>query len=119
MIGIKGKAMEVKVRLVERIRRIPSVESFRFTISKKVDFIPGQFMEVIFDKNKDRSRHFLSFSSSPTKDYIEFTKRISSSEFSQKLEWLKAGDKVLIRMPLGSCVFRETYKKLSFIKLEE
>lgn len=109
---------DFKLRLTERIRRTPTVESFRFMPDKKIDFIPGQFLQVIFDPatltNKDLNK-YLSFSSSPTKDYIEFTKRLSKSLFSQKLRDLALGDEVLIRAPMGSCVFKEGDKKIGFL----
>jgi len=108
----------VRVRLVERIARTPSVESFRFLAQSKIDFIPGQFMQVLFDEenpaNKELNK-YLSFSSSPTREYIEFTKRLSNSAFSQRLQGLAAGDDFLIKAPLGSCVFRSDYKRIGFL----
>jgi ferredoxin-NADP reductase len=107
-----------KVRLVQRIIRTPTIESFRFLPDKKIDFIPGQFLQVIFDeKNTDNKElnKYLSFSSSPAKDYIEVTKRLSESSFSQKLKALKTNDEVLLKASLGSCVFKDEYKKITFL----
>jgi len=82
---------------------------------KRVNFLPGQFLEVIFDlQNKDLNK-YLSFSSSPFKEYIEFTKRLSSSLFSEKLKGLQVNDEVLLKAALGSCVFKEEYKKIAFL----
>lgn len=109
---------EIRVKLIERIKRAPGVESFRFALKERLDFIAGQFLQVIFNEvNKDNKElnKYLSFSSSPTKEYIEFTKRLSDSEFSQRLKNLKAGDEVLIKAPLGNCVFKEEYKKIGFL----
>ncbi len=100
---------------LHKIQRAPTVYSFRFRLEEKINFIPGQFMEVIFDAQDKQLRHSLSFSSSPTKEYIEFTKRITSSRFSQKLLELKERDKVLFRLPLGNCVYKYEYKSLGFI----
>lgn len=109
---------EIKVRLSARISRSPTVESFRFTADEKINFIPGQFLQVIFDKgnrqNKDLNK-YLSFSSSPERNYIEFTKRLSQSDFSQRLRMLKVGDEVLLKAPLGNCVFEENQRKISFL----
>ncbi|MCU0651808.1 MAG: FAD-dependent oxidoreductase [Candidatus Omnitrophica bacterium] len=109
---------ELRAKLIERISRTPSVESFRFSLPEKVNFLPGQFLQVIFDEgnreNKELNK-YLSLSSSPLKDYIEFTKRISKSIFSQRLLNLKPGDEVLLKMPLGSCVFKEEYQKIAFL----
>ncbi|MCK9603056.1 MAG: FAD-dependent oxidoreductase [Candidatus Omnitrophica bacterium] len=109
---------EVATRLIERIKRTDTIESFRFKPQEKIDFVPGQFLQVIFDADKKDNKElnkYLSFSSSPGKEYIEVTKRLSESVFSQKLKNLKAGDEVLLKAPLGTCVFRQDYKKIAFL----
>ncbi len=109
---------ELNAYLVERIRRSPTVESFRFEPEERIDFLPGQFLRVILDtKNKENPllNKYLSFSSSPTKDYFEITKRLSQSEFSQGLNGLKIGQKILVKAPLGNCVFKEDYKRVIFL----
>ncbi|MDD2654927.1 MAG: FAD-dependent oxidoreductase [Candidatus Omnitrophica bacterium] len=108
----------IKAKLIDKIQRTPSVASFRLIPEEQLNFIPGQFLQVVFDKdnsnNKDLNK-YLSFSASPSKDYIEFTKRISESNFSQKLKNLNLNDEVTIKAPLGSCVFRDEYKKIAFL----
>lgn len=98
----------LKGKLIERIKRTYSIESFRVELEDKVDFLPGQFLQVIFDKdnlnNRDLNK-YLSLSCSPTKNYIEFTKRLSDSLFSQKLNSLKPGDFLDVKAPLGQCIF--------------
>ncbi len=109
---------EVKARLIERIKRTRTVESFWFSLPEKIDFIPGQFLQVIFDEqrrdNKELNK-YMSLSSSPVRDEIEITKRISSSQFSRRLLDLKAGGEVLLKMPMGECVFRQEYKRIGFL----
>ncbi len=105
----------IKAKLIETIDRVPGVRSFRLRPQKRVDFVPGQFLQVIFDPaNKDLNK-YLSFSSSPTKEYIEFTKRLSSSLFSERLKSLKENDEVMLKAPLGTCVFKEEYRKIAFL----
>ena len=110
--------MEFKGILLERIKRTSSVESFRFRAGEKIDFLPGQFVSVLFDEknraNRDLNK-YLSFSASPGCPYVEITKRLSTSEFSRRLECLKPGDEVLFNGPLGKCVFNEEYKKVIFL----
>lgn len=109
---------EINVRFIERIKRTPTIDSFRFIPVEKIDFIPGQFSEIIFDENKRSNKElnkYLSFSSSPAKNYIEVTKRLSNSQFSQKLQGLTPGDEVLFKTPLGNCVFKNNYKKIGFL----
>lgn len=108
----------VKVKLVERIKRTPTVESFRFACEETITFLPGQFCQVIFEENnihgKDLNK-FLSLSSSPAKDYLEVTKRLSESQFSQRLKSLTIGDEVLLNLPMGTCVFKNNDKKIGFL----
>lgn len=108
----------MKMRFTERIKRTSAVESFRFLPEEKIAFIPGQFLQVIFDEqnpdNKELNK-YLSFSSAPGKDYIEVTKRLSESFFSQRLRGLKAGDEVYVRAPFGNCVFKDEYQKIGFL----
>lgn len=109
---------ELKGRLIERIKRTPSVESFRFKLDAKIDFLPGQFLQVIFDESKRDDKElnkYLSISCSPSKDYIEVTKRISQSQFSRRLLNLSSGDEVLLKLPMGNCVFEPTHKRIGFL----
>lgn len=105
----------LKAKSTGRIKRTSSVESFRFLPQENVDFAPGQFLQVIFDENNKEVNKYLSFSSSPTKEYIEVTKRLSDSEFSKKLNNLKEGEEVLLKVSLGNCVFKDDYKKIAFL----
>jgi ferredoxin-NADP reductase len=109
---------ELKGRLIERIARTPTVESFRFTLPERAAFVPGQFTRVMFDErnreNKDLNK-YLSFSSSPDKTYIEVTKRLSLSLFSRCLRNLKVNDEVLLQLPMGNCVFKEEYRYIGFL----
>ncbi len=104
--------------LSEKIKRTPSIESFRFKIKERIDFLPGQFVRVIFDgddlANKELNK-YLSFSSSPAKAYIEVTKRLSESAFSAKLKALQKGESVLMQGPMGNCIYKQEYKKIGFL----
>ena len=105
-------------RLIQRIKRTPTIESFRFEPEQKLDFAPGQSVRVIFDDTDMQNtalNKYLSLSSSPAKEYIEVTKRLSNSEFSNRLKDLKVDDRVLFKGPLGNCVFKEEYKKIGFL----
>ncbi|MDD5747018.1 MAG: FAD-dependent oxidoreductase [Candidatus Omnitrophica bacterium] len=110
--------MEFKVKFLEKINRTPSVASFRFRSGEVIRFVPGQFVGVRFDEKNRANRQlnkYLSFSSSPTEPYIEVTKRLSESEFSQRMLRLKPGDEVLFDGPLGKCVFNEADAKIGFL----
>ena len=109
---------EIRARLLEVIERTSTIKSFRLAPEKRIDFIPGQFLQVIFDEantgNKELNK-YLSFSASPTKEYIEVTKRLSDSPFSQKLKNLKINSEVLLKAPFGQCIFKDDYKKIGFL----
>lgn len=107
-----------KAKVIDKVKRTPTIESIRFSVEEKIAFAPGQFLQLIFDEGILSNRglnKYLSFSSSPTKDYIEVTKRLSSSVFSQKLKDLAAGDVIAFKGPLGNCIFKDEYKKIGFL----
>ncbi len=109
---------ELRGRLIQRLKRTPTVESFRFAVGGKLDFIPGQFTQLIFDeKNRQNTglNKYLSFSSSPAREYVEVTKRLSNSAFSVRLKGLKINDEVLLAAPSGNCVFKGDYKNIGFL----
>jgi ferredoxin-NADP reductase len=109
---------ELRARLIARIKRTPTVESFRFMPKEKLDFLPGQFTRLIFDeKNRENKElnKYLSFSSSPDREYVEVTKRLSNSVFSGRLKNLKINDEVLLAAPCGNCVFKDDYKNIGFL----
>lgn len=108
----------VKGRLIEKIDRTPSIMSSRFILDEKLDFAPGQFCKVIFDEKDANNRElnkYLSFSSSPLREYIEVTKRLSKSAFSERLMNLALDDEVLFNAPMGNCKFSDEYKKIGFL----
>jgi len=109
---------EIKARLLEVIERTSTIKSFRLAPEKRIDFIPGQFLQVIFDqadRNNKELNKYLSFSSSPAKGYIEFSKRLSGSFFSQRLKELKINNEILLKAPLGQCIFKGEYTKIGFL----
>jgi len=109
---------EIPAIFIERVDRTPTVASFRFQPREKITFIPGQFLQVMFDRINSRNKElnkYLSFSASPDEPYIEVTKRLSASIFSQKLSSLKQGDEVALKLPLGNCILQPEYKHIAFL----
>ena len=108
----------IKATLSERIARSKYIESFRFLPETRIAFLPGQFTQLVFDSDNPGNRQlnkYLSFSASPTKQYLEVTKRLGESNFSQKLRNLKLGDSVSLRPAMGSCVFSDSDKDIAFL----
>jgi ferredoxin-NADP reductase len=100
----------------EIIPRTYNVTSFRFPRPAELDYKAGQFLFVTFKADgKELSKHF-SFSSSPTeKTQIEFTKKLSDSDFSAVLRGLKKGDWARIDAPYGKFTFEGEYKKIGLL----
>ena len=108
--------IKFETNLLEIIQRTHNVKSFRFKIKENADFKPGQFFFVTIKVGGiERTKHF-SFSNSPTeKGYVEFTKRITDSEFSKALDGLKIGDWAGVKMPYGEFTFEGEYPNLAFL----
>lgn len=106
-----------ETEVAEVIQRTPSIKSFRFPIrAKGFRYRPGQFFFITILVEGQEADHHFSFSSSPTeKGFMEFTKRITSSPFSQTLAKLEPGAWARIRGPLGDFVLPRKPGKLSFL----
>ena len=115
---MSNQAKIIQAKLLNKIKRTPTIESFRFQSDEKISFLPGQFLQIIFDEENSLNRElnkYLSFSSSPNKSYFEVTKRLSNSKFSQRLRKLKEKDSIKIKAPFGNCVFEDKYEKIGFL----
>jgi ferredoxin-NADP reductase len=98
------------------ITRNYNVKSFRLSRPGDLSFRAGQFFQVTLPVNGVEQSKYFSFSNAPTEqDYIEFTKKMTGSEFSKALESLKIGDRVKVKMPLGSFVLDEAASKQAFL----
>ena len=99
------------------IPRTYNVTSFRFPRPAELDYKAGQFLFITIKgaDGKELSKHF-SFSSSPTeKTHIEFTKKLSDSDFSAALKGLKKGDWARIDAPYGKFTFEGEHKKIGLL----
>ena len=99
------------------IPRTHNVTSFRFPRPAELDYKAGQFLFITLKgaDGKELSKHF-SFSSSPTeKTHIEFTKKLSDSDFSAALKGLKKGDWARIDAPYGKFTFEGEHEKIGLL----
>ena len=108
--------MKFETSVKEVISRTYNVTSFRFPRPPDLYYKAGQFFFVSLKKDgKELKKHF-SFSSSPTeKAYIEFTKKLSDSDFSAALKALKPGDWAKINAPYGKFTFEGEHKKIGLL----
>lgn len=106
----------LKLELIEIITHCCDVQSFRFELKQDIAFKAGQYLVLTLNiYGKDISKAF-SISNSPTeKGYIEFTKKLTDSEFSKALKNLKIGQPYSISMPMGKFTFEGEFKKAAFL----
>ncbi|MGB9642670.1 MAG: ferredoxin--NADP reductase [Candidatus Ratteibacteria bacterium] len=103
--------MQVETKVSGSIVRTNSVISVRVAKPDNFGFLPGQFFKVYA---KDGFR-YLSASCSPQRNYLEFTKKITQSEFSTWFKSLKEGDTIVIDGPYGKFTLDPDDKKVLFI----
>jgi len=114
-VAINKMPVETDLRIKEIIQRNYNVKSFRLEIADWLDFEAGQFLQVGLKGEPDLKR-YLSISSSPTeKCYLEFTKKLTQSDFSIALDHLKPGDLVSVKYPLGKFTLDESEPKIAFL----
>lgn len=109
--------MKYETNVKEIIPRTYNVVSFRFPRSSELDYKAGQFFFITLKAadGKELKKHF-SFSSSPTeKTHIEFTKKLSDSDFSAALKALKKGDWAQIDAPYGKFTFEGEHEKIGLL----
>jgi len=108
--------MKFETYVKEIIPRTYNVTSFRFPRPAALNYKPGQFQFVTIKADgKELSKPF-SISSSPTeKTHIEFTKKLSDSEFSTALKALKVGDWARIDAPYGKFTFEGEHEKIGLL----
>ena len=108
-------ANELEAKIKEIIPRAYNVKSFRLEVGQNIDYKAGQFLCVSLKTEKECKR-YLSISSSPTeKGYIEFTKKITQSEFSRVLNTLNVGSSLIIQYPFGKFTLDDPYAKIAFL----
>ena len=109
--------MKFETNVKEIIPRTYNVTSFRFPRPADLDYKAGQFFFVTLKgaDGKELKKHF-SFSSSPTeKTHIEFTKKLSDSDYSAALKALKAGDWARIDASYGKFTFEGEHEKIGLL----
>lgn len=104
-----------KAQISSIIQRTHDIISFRFDLQAPVEYKAGQCMSVELPHIGQKKP--FSISSSPHQGkYLEFSKKMTGSEFSAELKKLKPGDCVNLRYPFGNFVLPENSKqKLCFL----
>jgi len=107
---------EFETEVIEVIQRTHNVKSFRFKRADGADFAAGQYFFVTIKNDGAKMTKHFSFSSAPGETgYVEFTKKLTGSDYSKALERLKRGDWARLRMPYGSFTYDGRSKKIAFL----
>lgn len=107
--------VELESRIKEIIPRSYNVKSFRLDVGNVLDYKAGQFLCASL-KQERACKRYLSISSSPTEEgYIEFTKKITQSDFSCALSNINPGDPLIVKYPMGNFVLNDAEKKIAFL----
>ena len=108
--------MKFETHVKEIVPRTYNVKSFRFPKPATLSYKAGQFLIATIKANGKELNKPFSISSSPTeKEHIEFTKKLSESEFSTALKTLKTGDWARIDAPHGSFTFDGEHEKICLL----
>jgi glycine betaine catabolism B len=96
-----------KCRVLESRSMTPTVHHIRIERPAGFDFAPVQFCGLELDTDEGPEEYSMSLASSPTRPYLEFGARISSSPWKRAFQALKPGDIVEIDGPYGHFVLDE------------
>jgi ferredoxin-NADP reductase len=107
--------MLFKTKINEIIKRTYNVKSFRFSRPSSFNYEAGQFLFVTLTHEKEELKKHFTISSSPTEDYIEFTKKLTGHKFSNALDSLDIGDEIEIDAPHGKFVLGEDKDKIAML----
>ncbi len=106
---------------MEVIRRTPEIKTFRFGTGgrKGIHYQAGQYFFVTIKIDGREALHHFTISSAPTETarggYLEFTKKITASEFSRALDRLRPGDWARLKGPQGDFTLPGTKRPLAFL----
>lgn len=97
------------------MQRTGNVLSIRLNKPEKLFYKAGQYMFVTINNGEKPLRKHFTISSSPTEDYVEFTKKLTGSEFSDALKRLFIDDLIEIEAPYGSFTMENDVGKIGMI----
>lgn len=107
--------MILETKVSEILYRTYNVISFMFPRPVSFEYEAGQFMFITINTEMGKNRKHFTISSSPTDNYLEFTKRLTGSDFSIGLKALKVSDWIKIEGPYGSFVLEPGFEKIAML----
>ncbi len=111
---------EFETSVKKVIKRTPNIKTFRFaTHGEQVSYEAGQYLYVNIRIGGREATHHFTISSSPTETlmsgYLEFTKKITTSDYSQALDKMEPGSWAKLRGPEGRFTLSRGGHKLAFL----
>lgn len=110
-----GGPTQLETEVTNVIQRTKYVKSVRFRRPEGFNYLPGQWAFVTLGSLNEQKTKPLSFSSSPTEDFLEFTKSLTGHEFSNDFARMGLGDAATIRGPYGKLTLQENHKKICML----
>jgi ferredoxin-NADP reductase len=108
--------MKFETWVKEIIPRTADISSFRFPRPAEFAYKPGQYIVCTIKTGEREIVHHFSISSSPTEpDFLEFTKKFTTNEYSLALKTLKAGAWARLDGPYGKFTFEGEYPKIALL----
>ncbi len=107
--------MRFETAVKEIIQRTHNVKSFRFARPNGFSYRAGQFIMVTIRGGENVLIKPFSLSSSPTEDYVEFTKKLTGHEYSNALDAMKTGDWTEINGPHGTFTLEGEHPKVCML----
>lgn len=108
--------MPFESKVLAIIQRTPDVKSFRFSRPSFFHFKAGQCLLILLTINGKETKKYYSISSSPTqKEYLEFTQKLTTTEFSNALNNLKPDDLAILDGPYGFFTFEGEFPNVAML----
>lgn len=116
---------QFEAEVIEAEQITASSRSIRFGRPEGFSYLPGQFIILellsgsadgkVAENSNSKIAKPLSFSSSPTEDHLQVTKRLTGHEFSNAFLSLKEGDVIRFSGPYGSFTFQGEHEKIAML----
>ena len=116
---------QIESEVVGAEQTTASSRSIQFGRPEGFSYLPGQFiiLELLTggadgkaaENSNSKIAKPLSFSSSPTEDHLQVTKRLTGHEFSNAFLSLKEGDVIRFSGPYGSFTFQGEHEKIAML----
>lgn len=111
----------MNVRFIDSKQEAEDIWTFRFDPERPLDYIAGQFIDLIIMHEADERGHrrWFTLSSSPTESWVSITTRLTAgtgSTFKRALLALRPGEIATISDPMGDFVLpKDTTIPITFV----